>query len=462
VAPPVLVLVRDASFNILGQIEDFQQLTLTLLYNDVGSWELVMPADSAGAKLLDRATNPGGGIVVLRNGVQLLSGPARGHRWSRSGETGNGVFTVVGLDDAWQLAAHLIWPDPAHAITAQANVWWSTNASNIGTSQPAETIMNNLVSAQMGPAVANSRGISNLVMEGNLARGYSQLVPKGWRYNTVLDGLQQMSVLAKNPSTGTVKDELGFRMRQLPNLTLHQLGFSCYAPTDRSATVRFSFNVGNLAEAEYSTTAPKATLLITGAGQQADTGSGVQINKQTFGWTRSDTYYPGMYAEGFQDQSEVDPLDANASAQLLQGVNDYWESNAGQIAASFKAIDTTTMAFGTHYGLGDFVTVELPQLTFVERVRSIGLAYSPENGEELSLAVGTADGAYARMTGGKASAAMFQRYRANAIAADNARKAHAAHLAHLAHLKHLKVLAAAKAKKAKQARIAAAKKRAKR
>lgn len=456
---PVQVFVRDANFTLIGQIEDFQQLTVSLAYNDVGTWELTLPADSIGATLLDRAANPGGGIIVMRNGVQLISGPARGHKWSRSGDTGNGVFTIVGLDDAWVLASRLVWPDPVHTIDAQANIWWSTNASNLGVSQPAETIMYNLVQAQLAPGIANGRGVSNLTFGTNLGRGLSQLVPKSWRFNTVLDALQQMSVLSK-PTTDP-RGELGFTVDQV-SLSSPLQRFQVFISNDHSDTVRFSFNVGNLSEATYNTTAPKATYLVTGAGQTADTGSGVQINKQTFGWSRTDTYYPGFYAEGFQDQSEVDPLDVNAVAQMQQSVNDYWSANGGQVAATFKAIDTTTMAFGTHYMLGDFVTVELPQLTFVERVRAVGLAYSPDNGEELTLAVGTADGTYSRLNPGRPSSAMFQTYvnnaqraykvaQAKAAQAEKAHVAHEAHLAAVAHREHL----------AHQRRVQAAKKKAK-
>lgn len=455
--PPSLVLkpasievfVRDAHFNLIGQIEDFQQLTLTLMYNDVGTWEITLPAESPGAALLDRAKNPTGGIVVLRNGVQLISGPARGHKWSRSSDTGNGTMTIVGLDDAWILNSRLVWPDPSHTVDTQANVWWSTNASNLGISQPAETIMYNLVQAQMAAGVANGRGVPNLVFATNQGRGYSQRVPKTWRFNTVLDALQQMSVLSKNPSTGTRLDELGFDVNQL--LGTPNMQFTVFKSNDRSGTVRFSFDLGNLAEAEYSTTAPAATTVVTGAGNTTDAGSNAQINASLYAFTRSDSYYPGFYSEGFLDSGEVDPTDVNAVTQLQQNVDSYWSSNAGQVSATFKAVDTGTMAFGTHYGLGDFVTVELPQLTLVERVRQIGLSYSPDSGEELGLAVGTADGVYGRLTPGHSGAAVLQRILAQIKAkqaaqarAAAAKKAHDAHVAHLAHQAHLKTLAAKK------------------
>lgn len=402
----IQVFVRDASLNLIGQIEDFQNLTLSLKYNDVGTWELTLPADSPGAALLDRVANPTGGVVILRNGVQLISGPARAHSWSRSGDTGNGVMTISGLDDAWILNSHLVWPDPAHTIDAQANVWWSTNASNVGVLQPAETIMYALVRAQMISPLPYTpeRIVPNLISGTDLRRGYSQLVPKSWRFNTVLDALQQMSTLSSNAATGGPRNELGFSVDQL--LGTNNLLFNVFLSNDRSGTVRFSFNVGNLAEAQYTTTAPTATTVLTGTGQMNDaatSGTGVTINASLNSFARFDSYYPNFYAEGFLDSGEIDPSDANAVAQLQQSVSNYWSTNAGQVAATFKAVDTTTMAFGTHYGLGDFVTVELPQLTFVERVRQIGLSYSPDSGEGLTLAVGTADGSYSRLTPPSAS-----------------------------------------------------------
>lgn len=440
---PVQVFVRDSTFNLIGQIEDFQSLVVTLKYNDVGTWELTVPADSPGAQLLDRVANPGGGIVLLRNGVQLMAGPARGHRWSRSGGTGNGVLTVVGLDDNWILASRLVWPDPTKAIGDQTMPVWYTNTAL----QPAETIMRNLVASQM------ARGTPHVLGTTDLGRGLSQQTPK-WRFNTVMDSLQQMSVLSK--PTSDTRGELGFKVTQVvasPLFPIPFLKFDVFLSNDHSDTVRFSFNVGNLAEAEYTTTAPQATYLVSGAGQTSDgstavgsSGTGADLNKSLFEWSRTDDFYPSIYSEGFLNASEIDPLDANAVAQMQQQVSDYWSTNGGQVAATFKAIDTAGMAFGEHYLLGDFVTVELPQLTFVERVRQIGLAYSADGGEDLTLAVGTENGTYGRLTPGHAISRQFDVYVKTAQAryaklkADEAAKAaHDQHL-HTLHMQHLHTL----------------------
>jgi hypothetical protein len=72
--------VRDSGLNIVGEVDDYADFQGVVRFNAVGSWLMTLRDTSPAIPLLAL----GGGIVLVREGTVLLSGPIR--HWERRGK----------------------------------------------------------------------------------------------------------------------------------------------------------------------------------------------------------------------------------------------------------------------------------------------------------------------------------------------------------------------------------------
>jgi hypothetical protein len=381
------VKIRDAGYGFLGEASEYTALTIEPRHNDVGTWELVVPADADTTPYLLAANNPGGGIVVIRDGITLLSGPFRAARWSRNDDTGAGTYTITGVDDNWHLTTRTVYPQPTLPPESTTAVAYRPGPDD------AESLMFDLVANNLGPAAPlTARRLAGLTLAENEERGPTFTAPP-YRYTVLLEALQQLSVLSETGSDPTTR--LGFRIVQDGNT----LVFSVYNSVDRVDTARFSFEFGNLENAEWTSTGPTATYLVLGAGIDQAT-DGTRIAAQLFTYERTDTLYPPR-VEQFVDVGTIDPAAVDAQDQLDQQASDTFDSAAGQTGVALTPVDTPRLRFGRDYGLGDHVSVTLPGLvSFTAPVRAVTLTYTAAEGERIGVAVGTTDGAYNRRNPG--------------------------------------------------------------
>lgn len=375
------VKVRDDELALIGEVGDFVSLVVTPRYCAVGEWTLVLPGDGASAELFSRTANTGGGIVIVLDGETLLSGPFRALSWNRDEDTGQPLLTVTGVDDNWHLTTRLVYPEPA----VEPEDMDGTPAYYRVASTNTESIMRDLVSKNLGAGALAARRLTGLTLATNLGRGKVQASPK-YRFDVLLDALTQLSTLSRvgaDPLT-----DLAFRIVQIGT----GLVFQVYRSTSRVGTARFSFEIGNLADAQYTASGPTLTYAVLGAGN-LESDAGARIAAALFPYSRSDTYYPAR-VEGFVDVGQIDPGDGDAQDQLDQQAADAFENGGGQTGVALTPIDTDRLRFGRDYVLGDHVSVELPGLAFVAPVRQVTLTYTAEDGAVVDIGVGTAEGAY--------------------------------------------------------------------
>lgn len=382
------VLVRDSNFTVIGEVADYTQCSATLRFNDIGDWSMDVPANSNSAQLLLAEENPGAGIVIRRGSTTFFSGPVWTRQWQRDAGTGEPVLTVAGNDDNFFLRTRLIRPNPAVEDLNAAGVNYFQTASI-----PTESIMSILTRRNLSSAAdIESRRMAGFTMGTDLGLGKVQLSPS-YRFDVLLDALQQLSSLARTDTTDPLQD-LGFRVVQVGT----DLEFQVYALTMRP-NARFSFALGNLDSATYSMTGPTATNPIVGVGGQDDE-NGKSIAAQLFSYARADAAYPWQI-ETYADGGSVTGSGVDGTidqAAVDQQGHDALESGAGVLSASVTPIDTDRLTFGVDYQLGDFVSVELPQLTFQAPIRSVSLNLSVDGGQQVGLGIGTQDGAYSAKT----------------------------------------------------------------
>lgn len=373
------VYARNAAHQVLGEIDDYTKLEVVGRYNAVGAWTIDLADSSSKANLLDpNSGNPGGGIQIYLDGKLLMSGPLGTFKWARSKDA-DGKLTAAGGDDNIWLADVLVWPDPAHAVTAQTTAFYSPAAA------PAETLMKNLVNLNRGPGALVARRAPGLTVETDLGRGPTVTLADK-RFEGLLDTLAE---IGRNSRTNlSTPDGLGFRTVQDGTA----LQFEVYATADHLRDATFSFGLGNLTDASYTLTRPTKTLAILGAGrEQLGVSNPIVVAQELleYDWVSTSPYYPGVRVEGFVDVGQIDPSALDAQDKADQRAADELTKGAGQAAVTFKPVDTPHLRFRRDYQLGDYVTVVTPYLTLQEQVQEAHLTYTADAGLVTELTVGT-------------------------------------------------------------------------
>ncbi|MDX3183482.1 siphovirus ReqiPepy6 Gp37-like family protein [[Kitasatospora] papulosa] len=363
------VYVRNAALQRVGQVDDYTSLTVVARYNAIGAYTMEISADSEKTSLL---TEGNGLIIRTAAGDTVLSGPIRTVDWSRSeSDAGSGKLTVTGADDTALLAQYTCWPAPAAVIGSQADAVYKISAVK------AETAMRALVNANAGPGALASRMNTLLTLAADGTRG-----PAVTRQVNQFDGL--LTVL--QDLGGAAK--LGFRVVQVGAA----LQFQVYAPTDNSGTARFSFGLGNLLDASYTTTPPTCTRALVVAGGQSSPRSCKTYD-------RTDPLFPGLVIEQFVDLTSVDTASVDLVAQMDQAAEEALTSGAGQGSLTVSPIDIPLLRYGRDYQVGDTVSVQVRATWMTDVVREVTLTSTASEGTATKAAVGDSagDGTVARI-----------------------------------------------------------------
>ncbi|MFF2852694.1 siphovirus ReqiPepy6 Gp37-like family protein [Streptomyces sp. NPDC058001] len=353
------VYVRNSTLQRIGQVDDYTSLNVIPRHNAIGAFTLEIAADSDKASLLVE----GNGLIIrTATGDHVMSGPIRTVDWTRSSsDGGGGKLTIGGTDDTEVLARYACWPSPGSAIGSQSASVYKISAA------AAETAMRTLVNVNAGPGALASRKHALLTLAADGLHG-GPLVREVNQFDNLLTVLQDIANAAG----------LGFRVVQVGAA----LQFQVYAPTDRSGTARFSFGLGNLTDASYTTTPPTCTRAIVVAGG----GSSPRVCKT---YDRPDPLFPGLVLEQFVDQTSVDTASVDLAAQMDQAGAEALTNGAGQGSLSISPIDIPNLRYGRDYSVGDTVSAQLRGgAWYTDVVREVTLASSADNGTTVKATVG--------------------------------------------------------------------------
>ncbi|WP_428956233.1 Gp37-like protein [Streptomyces sp. cg35] len=355
------VFARDQNLQRIGRIDDHTTITVVPRKNAIGAYTLEISADSPQTGLLVEGN---GLIVQTSRGDTVLSGPIRTVDWARSA-TEPGKLTVGGVDDTEVLSRYTCWPNPTSAIGSQtASVYKISTAST-------ETGMRDLVNLNAGPGAQASRKHPLLTLATNGLRGPA-LAREVNQFDNLLTVLQDIANAAN----------LGFRVIQVAS----NLQFQVYTPADRSGTARFSFGLGNLTDASYSTTPPTCTRAVVVAGG----GTSPRVCKT---YDRADPLFPGLVLEQFVDQTSVDTASVDLAAQMDQAGAEALTNGAGKGSLAVSPVDIPELRYGRDYNVGDVISAQLR-----------GGDWYTDTVGEVTLTDGAADGTQVKATiGGDAS-----------------------------------------------------------
>lgn len=312
--------VRDSNFNKIAEIDDYVSLEMIPRFNAVGAWTLVLPTNCEAAKAI---ITPKAGIVVVRDGQTVFSGPAiqRKRNWSTSADQ----LTISGYDDMIVLQRNLAYPVPSGPpYTAQSY--------DVRTG-PAETVMKGYVNDNIGANTRMERN-ANITMEPD--KGLGLTVTGSARFGPLLDLLSSLALAG---------GDIGFRVLQIGT----GLQFQVYQPIDNTKTAIFSPLLGNLLDFEYTDQDPDANYIFAGG---AGDGTARIVVEQ--GDSNSISTYGRI--EEFLDNSSTS--DTN---QLYQAITTELAQKANKTSLTITPNDTDGLTFGRDYNLGDQVSVVITQ-----------------------------------------------------------------------------------------------------
>ncbi|MYS68959.1 hypothetical protein GTY88_00690 [Streptomyces sp. SID5926] len=352
------VYVRNSTLQRIGQVADYTNLTVVPRHNAIGAITMGIAADSPSAPLLVEGN---GLIIKTPTGHTSLSGPIRTVDWSRSeADAGGGKLTVGAVSDDELLARYACWPSPTAAIGSQTASVYKIDVAAV------ETGMRNLVNLNAGPGALASRRSPLLALAPNTVLGPA-LVREVNQFDNLLTVLQDIAGAAG----------LGFRVVQVGSA----LQFEVFEPADLSGTARFSFGLGNLTDASYSTTPPTCTRAIVVAGG----GTSPRVCKT---YDRADPLFPGLVIEQFVDRTSVDTASVDLAAQLDQAGEEALVNGAGQGSLSISPIDLPMLRYGRDYNVGDTVSAQLRDgAWYTDTVREVTLT-SSAGGSSVKATVG--------------------------------------------------------------------------
>lgn len=350
---------RDANLQRQGEIDDFTECQLKPVFNDVGMWSLTIDRRSSQAVGL---TTPGWGIVAVRDGQTILSGPGRTRRHMVDGEKNQ--VTITGFtDDVW-LYRRLVSPSPADASPP-----YSSQAYDVRTGR-ASTVLRQYADVNAGPGAVAVRRVPMFTIGSDPLVG--KTVKGNGRWNNLLTFLQGLAVAGG----------VGFRVLQVGS----GMQFQVYQPTDRTGTVKFSLGLANLEGFEYESEAPEANYFYVG-------GQGEGAARTILERPDSSSIATWGRIEG----EFVDRRDTTDNTVLAQAGDEALVEGQEKATLSVTPIETPTSRYGEHYSLGDKVSVQLegPARTpyaesgqIQDVLRSVEINLTPD-GQVVKPAIGT-------------------------------------------------------------------------
>lgn len=325
------------------------ECTAVLRDADVGTFQITVPSSDD----LSQRMVAGWRVVIQEDGVTVLSGPV-----TEVGEdTQSRDRTLTGVSDLVHVQDRILFGDPSKVWTQQ------TAEGKYSRSGPAETVIRDLVHANVGTGAVTARRQDGFTVATSQGRG--ALVKVNDRDKRILDVIRPLA-RSGGVTFDAVQEEdsrIVFRFR---------------VPTDRSRSVRFTAQNGGLDEGSYKLVAPTVNAALA-AGQ----GTGTYLNRREY--IRATTW--GRRVEEFLDQTSTDD-----DPEIKQAADELLDEGREGATASITAQEVPGLRFGTDYFLGDRVTAEFDGATVSEPVRQVELAWDGHD-RTAALSLGDHDSA---------------------------------------------------------------------
>jgi hypothetical protein len=333
-------------------------LTYRRAVNRVGLLQFALPADHASiADLTDKA------IVEVWRRDPILGVP-----WHRDYD-GIVRTTQYGMDSSGR-EAFTVWAPSSLHMLSWRTVGYAAGVANRSTysAVPAETLMKSLVTynATSAGTVVDGRfalaTIAGISVEADAAGGNT--LTKACAYANLLAILEELAVISGGDfelyQTGGATWEFRFHAGQLG--------------TDRSATLAFAPNLGNMANPVYTDarTDERTVAIVGGQGEGAAratvlrTGTNYHVttnNIETFVDARNQTATAGLNAKGDAALASVE----------------------ARPSFTFDILQTSGCRYGVEFGVGDLATARYRDVVKTVKITGITVSVTDQGEETLGF-----------------------------------------------------------------------------
>lgn len=264
-------------------------------------------------------------------------------------------------DDAGNGTFRAICPGQMDFLSRAVVAWVAETADrSVFTADPAETIMKTLVtynavaaSATTGNGRLRTTDLANITVEADAAGGNS--VTFACAHQGLLEALQDVARIGARDfylaRTGAQAWE--FRVKQ-------------YLGTDRSASVVFALNYGNMGNPQLRRNRlnEKTVAIVGGQGVEDDRDFEVRTGTNyNATYNSKETFYPATQyttAAGLQAAGDIRLDELRARDDLT------WD-----------VIQTPGSLYGVHYFLGDLVTGLYQEITATKQISAVTVTFAP-------------------------------------------------------------------------------------
>lgn len=352
-----------------GGVAGYQSIQLSPRYKQAGPGTIECRAVP---DLLAAVKTPGNRVVVRRHNrygdtsVEMsgpIEQPLHGYTVQDDGVDGHGKLTVGFADDLARSADRLVFPDPAHDLSAQTLVRYTVSAGS------TEDAMRALFTIQCGPgAPLTWRRLPGVVLGADHGITLTQAGTSFTKDVYVNDALRRLAVAAITGGIG-----LGFRLVQVGA----GVQFQVWQPRDLTHDVVFSRELGNLVELADTLSAPTCTVAYAG---DATAGIGRVIRKRV--------NQPALDAGWGVHEQFVDGRSAANAAELDQMADKALADGAPKRRVVAVVRETPLLRWRYEMDLGDMVTVIVGKNDVVTR-QIIGADYNiTADGEKILPIIG--------------------------------------------------------------------------
>lgn len=336
------ILVYDKLMNRKGALGGASSVEFTLVANGVGEATVTISADRP--RVAD-AMLAGARLVISEPGVVDFSGTVMSV--AGSGPKASSVVLTV-REDSRILWDWLAWPAPDKRITAQGQAYAKYTGA-------AEKILKDVVNAN------RSRFSEHVVCAPNLNRGATITGGVQFRFHPIADRLM------------TAFESAGLILKVL------QVGSQIVVDVREQKTVPKPLSVasGNLVSWEWNRSAPASTRVAAGGQGVGESRYFTQLVKTTLesGW-------------GFGIEKFVDARDSDDEDEIWGRVEEAITEGASKSGLKADLVQSKSFRYGTHYQVGDKVTVDLTGQSITDILRTTTFRWTREAGFETLPEVG--------------------------------------------------------------------------
>lgn len=336
------ILVYDKAMRRLGALGGASQVEFTMVANGVGEARVSVSPDRP---RVAQALAAGARLVISEPGVVVFSGVVSGASGTGPGDAS---ITLTVREDSRILWDWLAWPAPSQPIGSQGLAYAKYTGA-------AEKILKDVVNANKG------RYPEPVVVAPNLGRGSTIAGGVQFRWHPIADRLM------------TAFEQAGLI------LDVVQDGGQIVVDVREQSTVAKPLSVasGNLSSWEWSSGAPSATRVVGGGQGEGAARTALQ---KVDGALESEY---GFAVERFQDARDTDE-----PSEITGRMDEALSDGAPKYGLNADLVQSKSFRYGTHYRVGDLVTVDTGALKITDILRSTRFTWTRGNGFEIIPEVG--------------------------------------------------------------------------